>query len=260
MAIPKMTPGVHTIQLPELFAILHKAASKSNYLAVKDTPDEWNGGITYDEALHRAEFGWRDAPPLQSITLPNVQRLMESPQDYYDVSGEILDIGAMLAGAPEHWIATEYVNTPDRIIKLSIEIGGAQTVRASDMASRGQAIVALISSLELASYSVELVLVRALRVPDTGAHYRVLIPIKFAGQALDIPRLQFIIGHPSFYRRLLFGLAEYAKNESMYEASTSTEHYAPEGYTHIPCHAGLYDSIEWAQEFAESLIETPAFA
>jgi hypothetical protein len=253
----KYAAGIHTIELPELFHVLRSSMIRNSVAKFQESSN-WNGGMTWQESLDAAQFGQWTEPKIESITLPEVQAESDDVRYSYDVVGNHLDVASYISGEPEYWLTEEPIRKPcGRVIRVAVEIGGAFGVSAASMANRGQAIIALINSLELAGHSVELTIVRAYR--SKGENYKFLIPVKHAGQPIDIKRLQFMIGHPSFYRRCLFGLAEVAHGETIESRSTGTESYRPDGYTHIPVHAGLSEtreeSLDWAQNFALTLAE-----
>jgi hypothetical protein len=218
---------------------------------------EWNGNLTFAAALDAAMGGQWNAPKIENLTLPAITGESEEVTFSYDVVGQHLDVSAFVAGEPEYWQVENPVSKPcGKIFRFAVEIGGPQFVEASQMANRGQAIIALVHSLELQGHSVEVTIVRAYQT-SASEHYNFLIPIKHAGQALDTKRLQFMIGHPAFYRRCLFGFAEVAHGESMATCSTHTRTYSPVGFTHIPHYSGLASSLEqsmqWAEGFAHGI-------
>jgi hypothetical protein len=248
--------AVHTLELPQLFSDL-RSANIHGSMPMNQDSFEWNGNLTWDESLDAAEFGKWTAPVIEAITLPEITSESEDNRYFYDVTGTSFDMSAHLSGEPESWLVEEPVRKPcGRIIRLAIEIGGNQSVAAQEMTNRGRAIVALINSLELAGHSVELTIVRAYH-NARSEHYKFLIPVKHAGQSIDMKRIQFMIGHPAFYRRCLFGLTEIAQGESQQTCLTRTGSYIPSGYFHIPFDAGLdrdsNASLEWARQFAHSL-------
>jgi hypothetical protein len=252
-------PGTHTVPLPELFFKL-RAGGLVNSIARHQDAKEWNGNLTYTAAVDAAELGKWDAPTIEHVTLPEVTGVSEDVRFFHDVTGQHLDISAFICGEPEHWQVEEPIEKPcGRIIRLAVEIGGNAFVTAASMANRGQAIIALIHSLELQGHSVEVTIVRAYR-NGKKENYNFLIPVKQAGQAVDMRRLQFMIGHPAFYRRCLFALSEIAHGESLETCSTTTLSHAPEGYIHLPSSQGLCDTPEqsllWANSFAHSLINS----
>lgn len=245
---------VHTIQLPELLSLLRARASGLMF-SVADVSRDWNGNMGWFESLDAAEYGRWNAPSVESLALPDARGESDDTHYFYDVTGNSLDVAAFVAGEPEYWQNEYSVPKPaGRILRFGIEIGGSSFVQANELRNRGEAIIALINSLELQGYSVELTVIRSYETVPGDKNYKFLIPIKNAGQALDVKRLQFIIGHPAFYRRCLFGLSEIANGETFATRKTRTTHYEPEGYIYIPFDAGLCEtreeSLQWAQGFA----------
>lgn len=248
---------VHTLELPELFYQLSKAHRIAASTGVHDDSSDFNGNLSWLDSLAAAEFGKWDVPTIKALTLPELTQESNEMRYSFDVTGDFLDVPAFLADEPEQWIFAEPERKPcGRVIRLAVEIGGMGCVDACTMANRGQAIIALINSLELAGHSVELTIVRAFRNVH-GENYKFLIPIKHAGQAINMKRLQFMIGHPAFYRRCLFALSEFAQGHSIRGCMTWTESHAPEGFTHIRHDAGraysLDESLTWAKSLALEL-------
>lgn len=243
-------PGIHQLELSELFNLIR--TKKPANVGSREA-NEWNGYLTLAEALDAAELGKWSAPKIRSVTLPDITGESEETRYFYDVVGNNLDIPAFVAGEPEYWQTEEALRKPcGKVIRLSIEIGGKSLITATELANRGQAIVALINSLEMQGHSVELTIVRAYR-NTSDEHYRFLIPVKHAGMAIDMKRIQFMIGHPAFYRMVLFALAEIAHGDT----NTWTESFEPGQTTHIRASQGLQESLDnsirWAQEFAQTL-------
>lgn len=250
------------LTLPELFDVLHKIPGIiPNGESHGGSTCSWNGNLSYSQALDFAEFGWPDAPLIERIAVPDVQSMIEEDEPIWDVAGGLLDVPTYLSHTPECFSYDEPVQKPARLIRLAVEIGGLQNVSETQLQNRGEAIIAIINSLQLAGHSVELNIVRAWSTNhyDTKPQYSVMVRAKDAGQVLDIQRLQFMIGHPAFYRRLLFGISEWAQGASMRDLSTYTKTFVPNdaGIVHIPYNSGLYEdadtSMAWARAFADGL-------
>jgi hypothetical protein len=80
-------------------------------------------------------------------------------------------------------------------------------------------------------------------------------------------RIQFMLGQPGFFRRLLLMLAEHAQGAPLSgkgSCGTTTANYAPAGFTHISHASGradrLADSMEWAKQFALAIAAEPVHA
>jgi hypothetical protein len=247
-------PGIHTMELPELFARLRAVESTSKNQSVTIEAQEWNGNMSYQAALDAAEFGQWNAPKIKSLSLPELAGLSDEVTYSYDVTGHHFDVAAFVSGEPEYWQVEEPVMKPcGRVLRFAVEIGGLGDISGESLKNRGEAIIAMVNSLEMQGHSVEITVVRAWK-NQCRENYSFLIPIKAAGLALDVKRLQFMLGNPAFFRRCLFGIAEIAHGESFATCSTSTRNYRPEGFIHIAHENGRFDtlseSLAWAKSFA----------
>ncbi|HEY2351975.1 MAG TPA: hypothetical protein VGH83_05660 [Candidatus Acidoferrum sp.] len=259
MTVLRINPDgpVPTIELPELFSLLRLGVNYET-VSVDREANQWNGELTWAETLDAAQFGQWNAPKIDALTLPDMQADSEETRYFYDVTGQSLDVAAFVSGEPEYWLESEIVNKPcGQIFRLSVEIGGPGTIPELNLRNRGAAIIALVNSLELAGHSVEVTLVRSC-MNKRNEKYNFLVPAKHAGQMLDMRRLQFMIGHPAFYRRVFFALIEFAQGCSLSKCVTYTTSYKPEGFTaHFSWADGLAEtlteSMGWAKEFARSL-------
>jgi hypothetical protein len=253
-----------TIELPEFYSLLKTVAGSGKELASLKPSSDWNGNLTLAEAIACLENGWLDAPPIPLVTIPNAPSFIPDIDYNYDVTGNSLDVATYITGIPEHWFAPEFTNRPsDTIVKLSIEVGGSWKVEPHELRNRGQAVIALVNSLEIAGLSVELVLVSSW-ISAAGITNTMLLPVKRAGQPLDMNRLQFMLISPAFYRRCIFAMHEHVQNKSMFECNSFSRTYAPAGYTHINYAEGLHATLEgamsWAQYFGRGIVAsaTPA--
>lgn len=252
--------SVHSLELSDLLFRIRK--SRAEWMSsVKRESYEWNGNLSLAESLDAAEFGKWSAPAIDSLTLPALEAPSDDMRYFYDVTGQSLDVASFVAGEPEYWQVAEPLYKPvSRVIRLAVEIGGLGMVDANHLKNRGEAIIALVNSLELQGHSVEVTIVRAFHMSQQPTKsYKFLVPIKSAGQALDIKRFQFIIGHPAFYRRCLFALTELATGLNIDENPTCTANYAPDGFIHIGHQQGLgnkRDAMEWAKQFALTLTDS----
>jgi hypothetical protein len=215
----------------------------------------WAGGVNFDECVNRVQYGWRNAPEIRHMTIPSIVAMADDTAYYYDVTGDTLDVAAYVSGEPEHWLQSTSVRVEtSKIIRLAVDVSIPGIIEADQIANRGAAMVALVNSLELAGCSVELAITIGIQTPKDN-RYSVLFPIKSAGDALNMPRVQFMIGHTSFFRRCIFGLLEQLTGEMT--GPSIPVGYAPEGYTHVSSTDGLYsnesDAMEWAEKFAHEL-------
>ncbi len=176
--------------------------------------EEWTGTYSFDGAMRLAELGWPEATAkataLTAALVDKVSSLMEHDRITYDVTGRDFDVSMMLTGEPEHWSDTETVVTDGpstRILKMVINGFVSCGVDNDVIIARGAAIAALIATLELSGFRVEVIH----RTPFhcSSAKLDFVTPIKSADQPLDLDRLIFAVGHPSMFRRLMFSSLEH---------------------------------------------------
>lgn len=253
------------ITFSELQKIVREMITKPRrgFSCTRDGSETFFGGMTPAQALDALENGWKDAPALPELTLPTIPARINEPVFFNDVCGEVLDIGSYSTGSPEcFWNQEIQEMRGTKILRLAVEIGGASLITATELQNRGESLIALINSLEIAGYSVELTIVRAFAENlGSGRKHRYLIPVKLAGEVLNLPLMQFVIGHPAFFRRCLFALSEYKMGRSICASNAMTQSFAPEGFIHLHHHDGLssnaQESIEWAQGLSQTLSAAP---
>lgn len=251
-----------TISISELQSIFRDMVSvnregySSNDMSDPDRNAVFFGGMLPSEALDALENGWKNAPAISELSIPALPARIDETVFYNDVCGDVLDIGAYCAGLPECLIQTETRQTVGtKILRFAVEIGGNSAIQAREMRHRGTAMVALINALELSGYSVELTIVRSFAEDyGFGRKHVYMIPLKQAGEVLNMPLVQFAIGHPSFFRRCLFGLTEYKTGKSMWKSKATTTNYRPDGFIHFSHRDGLSNSEAESLKWAESMV------
>jgi hypothetical protein len=72
------------------------------------------------------------------------------------------------------------------------------------MQHRAGAVAAVIDRIEDAGFQAEVFVALRLKDHDKHRHVEIVAPVKSAGDALDVARLAFAIGHPAALRRLFF--------------------------------------------------------
>lgn len=239
----------------QLASQMYKTVKKAWAVSDNGTESlEWTGGINHTTAVKLVTDGWKDAPPIEHIQVPDMNLIQQDIIYNYEVSGEILDISTYLTGLPEHWLSPEIVTlSGGNVLRISIEIGGLGSIEANELRNRGKAIVALVHSLELQGYSCEIDIIRAFLRRNTGEEIAWTIPLKKAGEALDTPRTQFVIGHPAFYRRCLISLNELDTRQAN---ATKTLKYKPDGYDfHLHYEEGLSSSENQSMQWAKTKLE-----
>lgn len=251
-----------TMELPQLLALMREIETDSRrdstWNSHKESGD-WNGNMSMMQVNNALEFGWQDAPSIPQVTIPNAPNFIQDIDYSFDVTGSILDVASYVTGVPDHWMNPEYVERPaDNILKLSIEIGGNWTITTNELTNRGQAVIALINSLETSGLSVELTLVNSW-ISKRGIGYTVIIPIKKAGEALDMNRIQLMLSCPAFYRRCILGMHEWFHGSALCVNNSYQRRSPLAGCVHISWREGLTEtlaeSMEWANSFGRTMVD-----
>lgn len=252
--------NIRRITWPEWIKMLHDAKTKSKnskvYWSAMDTGNTaFYGGMSYDVAADSAENVYKNAPTIPHLEIPGLHVRMDDVTYDYQVTGEILDVANYISGIPEHWLMPEPAPiVGNKIIRISVEIGGNANVKAEWMRYRGNAVVTLIHALEVQGYSVELTLVRAFTL--SGKEHVFIVPLKDLGEPLNTNRIQFVIGHPAFFRRCAWAVSQLLTDRDMRNAKSLS--YPLDTDLHLPWNEGLStnegDAMQWAktklEEFA----------
>ncbi len=177
-----------------------------------DKEKTWDLCSGFDGAVHLAQHGWPEGAEAVKRMASQIREVVGTkvmlPDWAYDVQGECVEVGKFLTGEPECMISfheIETVQRTGRIIRVTINTWIGGWVNARNVVHRGGAILALLDALELCGYSTEVCLNRA---ADGRKHFEIIVPIKAAGETLDLDRIAYTITHPATNRRLMFRVCE----------------------------------------------------
>lgn len=176
---------------------------------------DWTGTRSFNEAVTFAtQGGWEPKvaaefrrlfdqllPKLRKFTDMNMERFM-------DTSGCEVDVAAYVTGEPEHmtqWVP-EYHEVQKRALCLLVGASVDAGVTADDLFLRGQAVVALVRSLSLLGFELEIWSEQT--VGGADELYSILVRVHAAGSIVDQSAIEFACGNPSWLRRLMFGFEE----------------------------------------------------
>jgi hypothetical protein len=209
------------------------AVSGRNSHESSSKPGAWSGTATFEDAANFARFGgWEPKvdkrfknffanlePHLRKFTEIGFERGM-------DVSGDEVHMQRYLDGEPEHmmeWLPVEHQVTK-RALCLVVGHSIVSYIDADELYAKGQALIALVQSLSLLGYELEIYSEQTVgplggygRTPRRGSsseRYSVVTRLHAAGEPLDMTAIEFAIGNPSWLRRLIFGLEE-GENETI---------------------------------------------
>jgi len=176
-------------------------------------PSQWGYAEDLSKTLELAKFGWAEGRKLFK-TITEKLNPMESPlrnmkhNQSYDVAGSQPDIGAFLAGAPDHMINYgDQSISANPIVQLQINIDSPSMVPGSYMANHAVAVASLVDALETQGYQCEVRLANATFSQKGGAALTMFTcEFKRAGEPMDPDLTVFALGHPDVLRHLLFSI------------------------------------------------------
>lgn len=199
-------------------SLLDKVARESDPKGSSRThhPSEsWDFCAGYEGAMRLARNGWPDgAAKIKMIAdqMKNLARPDTHQQDYRycDDGGAYVDVARFCEGDPEHFVSFCPPQHPRKTIRMGVFVGHCCAISGSSVMHRGAAIAAAIDQMEERHYDVELYGCNwcSAERAYSGALYEQIVKIKDSGQHLDLERVAYLLAHPSFTRRILFGEQE----------------------------------------------------
>lgn len=177
----------------------------------------WSGGHSWEQCLRMAREGWPEGLKLVEAITAKFEHITASklmrPQVAYDVAGDCVDVGRYVTGEPENmmiWEEAEIENA-GKIVRIEANLSASSGISAAQMAIRGAAVCALVDALEQCGKSVELTLCFATK----GGRRRMefYVPVKQAGEPLEMDRLAFMMAHAGMFRRIGFACLENAPEQ-----------------------------------------------
>lgn len=195
--------------------------------------EHFRGTKTFEDAVKLAREGWaeglRHAESIRAQLKDRIQgSLAERQVVQWDVAGAGVDIGRYVTGEPENMIdfATEFVEAPQRFLRVAVNIGASSSVDKSEMIARGAAAAAMVDLLEASGIRVEVLAVkrsqggekvwgidpktgRAKKVDvRNGKFFNLSIVLKRVEEPLELDKIIFALAHPSMLRRLWLSVVE----------------------------------------------------
>lgn len=171
---------------------------------------EFTGTPNYERALELAEDGWTEMRPTVDAVRESIMGSIAEVIDFestvtLDLVGGAVDMGAFMAGEPEHMIAfpMDERDTMDRVVRIIMDPGGASGVPASQLAARAAAVAALLEIVQMSGRSLEVWVASPVKARNYQQHSPVICAHR-AGTECDINAMMFFCGHPSMLRRLIF--------------------------------------------------------
>ena len=204
-----------------------KLGSRESHSSVKNPSQQsWDFGMGYQGSIDAAKSGWKEgAQKIQaSLDILNshikTKRFKTQVMPAYTQPG-VLNIGRYVSGHPKPYMQKKQIedetgdNKSGKIVNIAFNITASAGISSSEMFNKGATIAALVELLERAGKRVELkarlVAIDGGKPPKSTFRYQV--PIKEAGEPIDVDRLAFSLAHPGNMRRLGFSIMEQASEK-----------------------------------------------
>lgn len=168
----------------------------------------WAGTENFEQAMDLAEKGWPDGLAMIESLTAQIEKYsgsyVKKPEIQWDVAGDFADAGLFVTGVPEcmGFFTETIAPGAGKVLRILANLSTSCGVSTDAMMRRGAAAVALADALENAGRSCEIIVATDQRY--NGDTLINLVPVKRAGEAIELDRLAFILAHPASYRRLFF--------------------------------------------------------
>lgn len=215
--------GAFRVQNPMLFAGFSSLSEMLDYVeAIPETKrygqgrgtgwstsdSGWVGTSSMQQALSLARNGWREGAEKAKEAAEVLETdHAQQKRRKHGVVGSRVNVGRMLAGAPDHMVARKKQDAP-KVITLFVAVGMLAVVRAEDAILRAACVAAISDLLESNGYSCEIFAIHDSYLNGFSERPGVQIsfPVKNAGEHLNIEDVVFSLGHPSVMRRFFFAI------------------------------------------------------
>lgn len=176
----------------------------------------YNMTADFDEAYELALHGWHD---IRSTVDAHLEPLREQLGQVLgvdtvrvlDMFGVEPDIDRYLDGELECMWDDMHVETPraGKVFTLLVDASMTFDNEANDIARRGATLCALTEAFILLGFQLEVwvEVTQSSYNADAGLATR-LIRVQTAGDPIDVDAMMFAIGHPDFFRRILWSQGE----------------------------------------------------
>lgn len=172
-----------------------------------DNMNSFRGG-TAENAVMLARQGWPEGAERARALHDGIQAAAPSRARLarYDVAGQLPNIPRALAGNPmnmRRMVRTETAQRP--IVSLVCSICVNSNFPADGLIEHAAAVAGAVDFLEQAGFRCDVLVVARFKESIAG---EVAVRLKAPEQPLNLSVLAYGLGHPSFLRRLIFGVIQ----------------------------------------------------
>lgn len=174
--------------------------------------EEFSGTRTFGESVSLAQHGWPEGLGLMMKMREDLGvvygSLVKRARTRMDWTGGTVSVARWLGNKPKPFRrrVQQFELGTGRVISLTVDISASAYVPKENMMRRGASILLLIDALETAGISCQVEIRERVAGRYEGASYCIQVPIKQAGEHLDMDLMAFALVHPSVLRRLCFAM------------------------------------------------------
>jgi hypothetical protein len=183
----------------------HTYGQTRNYAAKKSSEANYGNGWQGFPSFKECYETFRDEPwKVRNFTQYDVPlKFADNAGNWteYDVTGDFIDVGAMLTGEPEYWGHNTMGNPSNLFAQIVMNLSASAYFDGEALRRRGERVTRLIDWLETQSIRTEVLALNA----SQCAHVEVVV--KRHDEPLNIDVIA-VAGHSDFYRRLIFRVME----------------------------------------------------
>lgn len=172
---------------------------------------KFTGTESFDEAMELLLHGWNQGAETLNKRLTTANKNADSIQmarTVYDVAGYQACVPRYLQGIPTNMINRRVVMQKQKTVNVVRDIGYNAGVSSKTMLERGLETLNVVNALEKRGIRCNLYVSCVLREGSGKAPVNIQVRVKSSSQRMNIKQIAFPLAHPSFFRRIVFGLIE----------------------------------------------------
>lgn len=182
---------------------------------------------SYKDAIKIAEDGWNEGAEKINKGIDKIHAIGKGytivPK--YEVAGESVEIGRYLTGDPECMQEWEIVETVGhKVVDIYFNVVSSGGYSTDSLINYGTAVLSIIDYLESIGIRVNLYSYFSVENNSSGENFIVIVKVKAANEALNLPTCAFAVAHPSMQRRFMFKVEEIIPGFHSYGYGKVQEH------------------------------------
>lgn len=167
---------------------------------------EVTGTKNFEQAYKYLTDGWHYGLNTILKQVEPITMAVKKKQVSFDVIGKELDMGRYIEGIPECYINRKSRHE-DVIVSMLINVGAVKSINQQQMLNGCLLISAIADALDSAGLQTHII-PYVYSVAKNGKHLLMTFDLKKPDQRLSLLDMSFVLGHPSFLRRIVWAIRE----------------------------------------------------